>query len=162
MDVEKRSAAIVGAGLIGRAWAVVFARAGWQVRLFDAVATQLATARQLIAQSLADQEEAVPKGRQHDRSADESEQCGEADRKRDPSESPCTPAAPAEGLATLTAGKSMSGLLLTSIRLNETSPASVNPMKKTMGTIGLRIDQAEMYRKFIGWKPGHPGSRRPD
>ena len=58
MDVEKRSAAIVGAGLIGRAWAVVFARAGWQVRLFDAVATQLATARQLIAQSLADQEEA--------------------------------------------------------------------------------------------------------
>jgi L-gulonate 3-dehydrogenase len=58
VDVEKRSAAIVGAGLIGRAWAVVFARAGWQVRLFDAVATQLATARQLIAQSLADQEEA--------------------------------------------------------------------------------------------------------
>jgi 3-hydroxyacyl-CoA dehydrogenase len=58
VDVEKRSAAIVGAGLIGRAWAVVFARAGWQVRLFDAVAAQLATARQLIAQSLADQEEA--------------------------------------------------------------------------------------------------------
>ncbi|HZA96311.1 MAG TPA: 3-hydroxyacyl-CoA dehydrogenase, partial [Burkholderiaceae bacterium] len=58
MDVGKRSAAIVGAGLIGRAWAVVFARAGWQVRLFDAVQTQLVTARQLIAQSLADQEEA--------------------------------------------------------------------------------------------------------
>jgi 3-hydroxyacyl-CoA dehydrogenase len=59
VDVEKRSAAIVGAGLIGRAWAVVFARAGWQVRLFDAAAGQLATARQLVAQSLADQEEAA-------------------------------------------------------------------------------------------------------
>jgi L-gulonate 3-dehydrogenase len=58
VDVEKKIAAIVGAGLIGRAWAVVFARAGWQVRLFDAVATQLASARQLIAESLADQEAA--------------------------------------------------------------------------------------------------------
>lgn len=28
-------ASIVGAGLIGRAWAVVFARAGWQVRIWD-------------------------------------------------------------------------------------------------------------------------------
>ena len=52
MDVERKNVAIVGAGLIGRAWAVVFARAGWQVRLFDAVPAQLATARQLIAQSL--------------------------------------------------------------------------------------------------------------
>ena len=31
-----QTAAIVGAGLIGRAWAVVFARAGWRVRLHDA------------------------------------------------------------------------------------------------------------------------------
>src|SRR6185436_5630220 len=59
-------------------------------------------------------------------------------------------AAPGWLIVTLTAGKSMSGLLLTSSRLNETSPASVKPMKKTIGTIGLRIDQAEMYRKFIG------------
>ena len=29
------SVAIVGAGLIGRAWAMIFARAGWDVRLFD-------------------------------------------------------------------------------------------------------------------------------
>lgn len=29
--------AIVGCGLIGRAWAIDFARAGWQVRLFDPV-----------------------------------------------------------------------------------------------------------------------------
>ncbi|WP_318763720.1 3-hydroxyacyl-CoA dehydrogenase [Aminobacter niigataensis] len=30
-----RSVGIVGAGLIGRSWAVVFARAGWSVNLFD-------------------------------------------------------------------------------------------------------------------------------
>ena len=30
-----QTAAIIGAGLIGRAWAVVFARAGWRVRLHD-------------------------------------------------------------------------------------------------------------------------------
>lgn len=30
------TAAIIGAGLIGRAWAVVFARAGWHVKLYDA------------------------------------------------------------------------------------------------------------------------------
>ena len=58
MDVEKRTAAIVGAGLIGRAWAVVFARAGWHVRLFDAAPNQLAAASQLIERSLDDQEAA--------------------------------------------------------------------------------------------------------
>ena len=56
MDVEEKIAAIIGAGLIGRAWAVVFARAGWTVRLFDAVPAQLRTARQQIVQTLADQE----------------------------------------------------------------------------------------------------------
>src|SRR5262249_9850476 len=30
--------AVIGAGLIGRAWAMVFARAGWEVALYDAVA----------------------------------------------------------------------------------------------------------------------------
>jgi 3-hydroxyacyl-CoA dehydrogenase len=29
--------AVIGAGLIGRAWAMVFARAGWEVALYDAV-----------------------------------------------------------------------------------------------------------------------------
>ena len=29
------TAAIVGSGLIGRSWAIVFARAGWDVRLSD-------------------------------------------------------------------------------------------------------------------------------
>lgn len=32
---EQRSVAIIGAGLIGCAWATIFARAGWQVRLSD-------------------------------------------------------------------------------------------------------------------------------
>ena len=35
------SAAIVGAGLIGRSWAIVFARAGWEVRLTDPSAEAL-------------------------------------------------------------------------------------------------------------------------
>ena len=33
---------IIGAGLIGRAWANVFARAGWDVRLWDPDAAALA------------------------------------------------------------------------------------------------------------------------
>jgi L-gulonate 3-dehydrogenase len=45
-------AAIVGAGLIGRAWANVFARAGWTVRVWDPDARQRAHAAHLVAQSL--------------------------------------------------------------------------------------------------------------
>ncbi|MDF1585588.1 3-hydroxyacyl-CoA dehydrogenase [Marinimicrococcus flavescens] len=45
--------AIVGAGLIGRAWAIAFARAGWSVRLWDADAAvparTLATIEPLLA-----------------------------------------------------------------------------------------------------------------
>ncbi len=63
----ERIAAIVGAGLIGRAWAVVFARAGWTVRLFDAVPAQLAAARQQIAQSLTEQQQAGTSRRTHAR-----------------------------------------------------------------------------------------------
>ena len=35
MASTERQVAIVGAGLIGRAWAAIFARAGWNVRLTD-------------------------------------------------------------------------------------------------------------------------------
>jgi len=35
MASPERIVAIVGAGLIGRAWAAIFARAGWKVRLTD-------------------------------------------------------------------------------------------------------------------------------
>ena len=54
----ERSAAIVGAGLIGRAWAIVFARAGWRVRLCDSVPAQLDVAQEHIAASLAEQQAA--------------------------------------------------------------------------------------------------------
>jgi len=48
------NAAIVGAGLIGRSWANVFARAGWNVRMWDPVPAQRAQALKLVAQSLHD------------------------------------------------------------------------------------------------------------
>lgn len=48
-------AAIVGAGLIGRSWAMVFARAGWQVALHDPVPGAAAKARDFIGPALEDQ-----------------------------------------------------------------------------------------------------------
>ena len=47
-------AAIVGAGLIGRSWAHVFARGGWRVRLWDPVAAQRDAAPALVSASLHD------------------------------------------------------------------------------------------------------------
>jgi 3-hydroxyacyl-CoA dehydrogenase len=47
---------MVGAGLIGRSWAMVFARAGWHVRLYDSVASQLVSAREHIESGLAEQQ----------------------------------------------------------------------------------------------------------
>lgn len=46
------TAGIVGAGLIGRSWAHVFARAGWQVRVWDPVGAQREAAHGQIAHSL--------------------------------------------------------------------------------------------------------------
>ncbi len=48
--------AVIGSGLIGRAWAMVFARAGWKVRLTDSNASQLAHSRAFIAASLDEQQ----------------------------------------------------------------------------------------------------------
>jgi L-gulonate 3-dehydrogenase len=48
------SVAIVGAGLIGRAWAVVFAHGGWDVRLTDPSADALAAAPRLVREALDD------------------------------------------------------------------------------------------------------------
>ena len=45
---------LVGVGLIGRAWANVFARAGWQVRVWDADRAVAASAPELIQRSLND------------------------------------------------------------------------------------------------------------
>lgn len=46
--------AIVGSGLIGRAWAMIFARAGWHVRLWDPLAGVAAGAVGLCAEGLRD------------------------------------------------------------------------------------------------------------
>jgi len=51
VDVSGR-AAIVGSGLIGRAWAVVFARRGWDVALYDAGSGIAEQARTLVAEAL--------------------------------------------------------------------------------------------------------------
>ena len=45
--------AIIGTGLIGRSWAIVFAAAGWQVRLTDSSAAAIEAAPKLIADGLA-------------------------------------------------------------------------------------------------------------
>ncbi|MEP7330081.1 MAG: 3-hydroxyacyl-CoA dehydrogenase [Betaproteobacteria bacterium] len=50
------TAAIIGAGLIGRAWAMVFARAGWTVHLYDAIPGQVSAAQDYMARSLAEQQ----------------------------------------------------------------------------------------------------------
>ncbi|MBV9489321.1 MAG: 3-hydroxyacyl-CoA dehydrogenase [Verrucomicrobia bacterium] len=48
----ERKIALIGAGLVGRGWAIVFARAGFQVALFDGEQRALDEAPALIAQSL--------------------------------------------------------------------------------------------------------------
>ncbi|CAN5315366.1 3-hydroxyacyl-CoA dehydrogenase [soil metagenome] len=49
---NKRNVAIVGTGLIGRAWAAIFARAGWNVRLTDPHGPTLSAAPGLILKEL--------------------------------------------------------------------------------------------------------------
>jgi 3-hydroxyacyl-CoA dehydrogenase len=52
MKQENRHVAIVGTGLIGRAWAAIFARAGWNVRLTDPHVPTLTAAPRLIRDEL--------------------------------------------------------------------------------------------------------------
>ena len=52
MTNQNRNVAIVGAGLIGRAWAAIFARAGWNVRLTDPHQPTLKAAPGLIRDEL--------------------------------------------------------------------------------------------------------------
>src|SRR5439155_25898661 len=54
MDPNKTKIAIVGAGLIGRAWAIVFARAGHAVTVYDADADVLRQSLALLERALAD------------------------------------------------------------------------------------------------------------
>jgi len=53
----ERTVAVVGAGLIGRAWSMVFARAGWRVRVHDSDPSQLRAAQSYIAAGLDEQAE---------------------------------------------------------------------------------------------------------
>jgi len=52
MKKQNRNVAIIGVGLIGRAWAAIFARAGWNVRLTDPHVPTLAAAPRLIRDEL--------------------------------------------------------------------------------------------------------------
>ena len=52
MEKQNRNVAIVGVGLIGRAWAAIFARAGWNVRLTDPHQATLKAAPGLIRDEL--------------------------------------------------------------------------------------------------------------
>jgi 3-hydroxyacyl-CoA dehydrogenase len=52
MASTERHVAIVGTGLIGRAWAAIFARAGWKVRLSDPHVPTLKAAPRLIRDEL--------------------------------------------------------------------------------------------------------------
>lgn len=49
-----QTVAIIGSGLIGRAWGMIFARAGWDVRLWDPVEGVAASAVGLCAEGLRD------------------------------------------------------------------------------------------------------------
>lgn len=51
-----RKVAIIGAGLIGRSWAMVFARAGWEVALHDPVGGAAERALELIGPAIAEQQ----------------------------------------------------------------------------------------------------------
>jgi NADPH-dependent 2,4-dienoyl-CoA reductase/sulfur reductase-like enzyme len=50
---EKRPVAVVGTGLVGAGWAIVFARAGHPVRLFDSVPGAAERALEMIKDRLA-------------------------------------------------------------------------------------------------------------
>lgn len=50
--LKGRPVAVLGSGLVGSGWAIVFARAGLQVRLFDADAHEIDRATAVIAQQL--------------------------------------------------------------------------------------------------------------
>jgi L-gulonate 3-dehydrogenase len=50
----KKPIAVVGAGLVGRGWAIVFARAGHPVKIFDVTEEKVSEALQTIEKNLAD------------------------------------------------------------------------------------------------------------
>ena len=69
-------------------------------------------------------------------------------------------AAPGWVIWTIAAGNSISGSFCTSMRAKATTPARNNAAKMTSGGTGLRIDQADMLRKFMGPVPSAPRAVR--
>jgi glycine/D-amino acid oxidase-like deaminating enzyme len=49
--------AVIGAGLIGRSWSIVFARAGWDVAIYDATPAAAEQSRVAIAEALGELKE---------------------------------------------------------------------------------------------------------
>lgn len=85
------SAAVIGAGLIGRGWAIVFARAGWKVNLYDNNADALTASQHeidnqlqlLVANGLCDDPESTKRNIHYEpnladavRSVDYVQECG--------------------------------------------------------------------------------------
>ena len=58
MSSDRQKAAIIGAGLIGKSWAIVFARAGWQVTVYDSDSAVLAAAPADIRRNIQTMQEA--------------------------------------------------------------------------------------------------------
>ncbi|HRO60152.1 MAG TPA: 3-hydroxyacyl-CoA dehydrogenase NAD-binding domain-containing protein, partial [Burkholderiaceae bacterium] len=54
VDNRSETIAVVGAGLIGRAWAIVFARSGFRVQLYDQVPAALDNCLATIGERLHD------------------------------------------------------------------------------------------------------------
>jgi L-gulonate 3-dehydrogenase len=54
MIPENKTVAIIGAGLVGRGWATIFALAGWNVRLFDAAPGQVERCQAMCKLAMAD------------------------------------------------------------------------------------------------------------
>jgi L-gulonate 3-dehydrogenase len=54
MIPENKTVAIIGAGLVGRGWATVFALAGWTVRLYDSAPGQVERCQAMCKMALAD------------------------------------------------------------------------------------------------------------
>ena len=52
LENQRKTVAIIGAGLIGCGWAIVFARAGWRVNLYDLHQHALVAAQDIIAAQL--------------------------------------------------------------------------------------------------------------
>ena len=61
--------AVIGAGLIGRAWSIVFARAGFEVALWDQFPLQVQAAQDFVADRLPELQAALKESSEKQKSA---------------------------------------------------------------------------------------------